>query len=47
MSDAKNPLQDFMERHGLVLRICDGAITFCDGNCEKCGEEDSDEIGID
>ena len=31
---------DFLEEKGLMIRICNGAITFCDGDCENCGEED-------
>ena len=38
----ENGLKDFLEQHGLVMRVCDGAITFCDGDCENCGEEDED-----
>ena len=38
----KNKLTDFMEEHGLVLRICDGAVTFCDGDCENCENEDEE-----
>lgn len=34
-----NELAEYMERHGLVLRICDGAVTFCDGNCENCEDD--------
>lgn len=36
-------MQAFLERNGLVVRICDGAITFCDGDCEHC--EDNEEDG--
>ena len=42
----KNGLAEFMEEHGLVLRICDGAITICDGDCEHCGDTDG-EIDFD
>lgn len=38
----ENGLHDFLEEHGLVVRICDGAITFCDGDCENCWEENED-----
>ena len=43
----KNGLAQFMEEHGLVLRICDGAITFCDGDCKNCAEEPHEEIDFD
>lgn len=33
---------DFLEENGLVIRICDGAITICDGDCEHCGEDEED-----
>lgn len=36
----ENPLTEFMKEHGLVMRICDGAVTICDGNCENCEEEE-------
>ncbi len=36
----ENGLTEFMEEHGLVLRICDGSITFCDGDCEHCEAEE-------
>ena len=43
----KNPLQEFMQDNGLVLRLCDGAITFCDGDCENCNWEDDEDYEID
>ena len=42
--DAQKQMQDFMERHRLVLRVCNGAITFCDGNCENCGEDEDGDV---
>lgn len=39
---SENGLKDFLEERGLVLRICDGAITICDGDCENCGEDEED-----
>ena len=35
-----NELSEYMERHGLVVRICNGAVTFCDGDCDNCEDED-------
>lgn len=40
----ENPLQEFLQDTGLVLRLCGGAITLCDGDCENCDWEDDDEI---
>ena len=34
--ETKNPMLDWMNANGLVVRICDGAITICDGDCENC-----------
>ena len=34
-----NEFQDFLDKHGLVIRICDGAVTICDGKCEECEDE--------
>lgn len=39
----KNKFTEWMQANGLVLRICDGAITICDGDCEHCGEEDEED----
>lgn len=43
----KNGLEAFLQERGLVVRICDGAITICDGDCENCEncEEEDDEDG--
>lgn len=36
-------IHEFLQEHGLVVRICDGAVTICDGDCENCeGEEDEE-----
>lgn len=32
--------QQFLDGHGLVIRICNGAVTICDGNCMECEEEE-------
>ena len=37
-SDSKSAL----ELLGLEIRICEGAITFCDGDCENCGNEEEE-----
>lgn len=38
----KNAMMDWLQENGLVIRICDGAITICDGDCENCGEDEDD-----
>lgn len=39
----KNGFEAFLQERGLVVRICDGALTICDGDCENCGEEDDED----
>lgn len=39
-STAKDNFAKWLSDNGLVVRICDGAITICDGNCENCEEDD-------
>ena len=36
----ENTMKAWLEENGLVIRICDGAITICDGGCANCGEEE-------
>jgi hypothetical protein len=33
---------EWLQENGLVVRVCDGAITICDGDCENCGEEEDE-----
>lgn len=40
ISDTQKPMQEFLNRNNLVVRICGGAVTFCDGDCENCSDED-------
>lgn len=36
----RNGLDAWLKEHKLAVRICDGAITICDGDCENCGEDE-------
>ena len=40
--ETKNALEDWLNKHDLVIRICNGAVTFCDGNCEECDDCEDD-----
>lgn len=41
--NTKNALNDWLDAHNLTIRICNGAVTFCDGDCENCEDYDCDE----
>ena len=38
----RNGFDAYLKEHGLIVTVCDGAITICDGDCENCGDEDED-----
>lgn len=38
----ENKMADWLEENGLVVRICDGTITICDGDCENCGDDEEE-----
>jgi len=40
METNNNRFNEWLNQNGLVIRICEGAITICDGDCEHCGEEE-------
>lgn len=46
ITDAQKSMQEFLNQNNLVMRICNGAVTFCDGNCANC-EEDEEDYEID
>lgn len=40
---SENTFAGWMQENGLVLRICNGAITICDGDCDNCEDYEDDE----
>ena len=38
----ENPLAEWLQETGMVMRVCDGVVTFCDGDCKNCVEEDDE-----
>lgn len=38
-----NTMSDWLNENGLVIRICNGAVTICDGDCDNCNDGDEEE----
>jgi hypothetical protein len=43
----ENTMKDWMEANGLIITVCEGAVTICDGDCENCGSEDEEDYEAD
>lgn len=41
--DAKNEINNWLDAHNLTIRICNGAVTFCNGDCDSCEDYDDEE----
>lgn len=40
--EMQNGMRDWLEENGLVIRICEGAITICDGDCDNCVDDEEE-----